>query len=111
VHIPVVTGQNAIWDAAPDQPHVTGLSLTTREILVTKVLDAQPSHREELPEESIWPFILALTSSLGLIGSIFFGWWLTIGAVLSGLALIGWFWPKREEVARHLRRERGEIAA
>ena len=111
VHIPVVSGVNALWDEAPDQPYVTGMSLDQREILVTKVLDAQPDHREELPHESIFPFILAVTSTVGLIGSIFFAWWFTIGAILSGLALIGWFWPKRDEVARHLRRERGDIAA
>ena len=110
VHIPVVAGPNALWDAAPDQPYVTGMSLHEREVLVTRVLDAEPDHREELPKESIWPLILALTTTLGLTGAIFFAWWFTIGAVLSGLALIGWFWPKREEVVKHLRREKPELA-
>jgi cytochrome c oxidase subunit I+III len=110
VHIPVVNSVNPIWDALPDQPYVTGMSYTEREILVTKVLDAEPDHREELPKESIWPFILGLTTTAGLTGAIFFAWWFTIGSILSGIALIGWFWPKREEVAKHVARE-GEVAA
>src|SRR5205823_3337785 len=39
LHIPVVSGPNAVWNAAPDQPYVTGLSFEKRQILVTKVLD------------------------------------------------------------------------
>ncbi len=106
MHIPVVSGPNALWDAAPDQPYVTGLSLEHREILVTKVLDAEPDHREEQPEHSIWPFILAVFSCIGLWGSIFYAWWFSVGFALAGLAMIGWFWPKDREVQRHLARER-----
>ena len=109
LHIPVVSGPNAVWDAAPDQPYVTGLRFDKREVLVTHTLDAEPDHREEVPGPSKWPFILSLTTTLGLAGSIFFAWWFTVGAIVSGIALIGWFWPSREEVREHLLRERGEV--
>src|SRR6266498_2232070 len=42
VHFPTVAGLNAVWDAAPDQPYVTGMRFDKREILVTKALDAEP---------------------------------------------------------------------
>ena len=73
-----------------------------REILITKTLDADPDHREELPAHSIFPFILAMTTTLGLAGSIFYAWWFTIGAILTGLAGVGWFWPSEEEVREEL---------
>jgi cytochrome c oxidase subunit 1 len=109
LHVPTVSGVNAVWDAAPDQPYVTGMRFDRREILVTKVLDAEPDHTEMLPEHSLWPFILACTTCLGLWGAIFFAWWFTIGAVLSGIALIGWFWPSDRELRDHIVRESGEL--
>ncbi len=104
-HVPTVAGPNALWDAAPDQPVVTGMREDIREVLVTKTLDADPDHREKLPGNSIWPFLLGLTSCLGLSGAIFFAWWFTIGSILSGIALIGWFWPNREQMVKELTTE------
>jgi len=92
LHLPTVAGPNALWDAAPDQAIVEGLALDEREILVTHVLDAEPSHREELPTHSIWPFIVALATTFCLIGAIFYAWIFTVGAVITGFTLIGWFW-------------------
>ena len=108
LHLPVVTGQNAVWDAAPDQPYVTGMRFDRREILVTKVLDAEPDHREDLPSDSIWPFVLSITSTIGLIGSIFYAWWFTVGAILTGIAGVFWFWPKKEDVEVELMEMAGE---
>ena len=109
LHVPTVSGLNAIWDAAPDQPYVTGMRFDRREILVTRVLDAEPDHTEQLPAHSLWPFLLASTMCVGLWGAIFFAWWFTIGAVLSGIALIGWFWPSDDELKDHILREKGEL--
>src|ERR1041385_5874361 len=78
LHIPVVSGLNAVWDMAPDQPYVTGMRFDKRELLVTRVLDAEPDHREEIPAHSWAPFFLAVTSSFGLIGSIFYAWYFTL---------------------------------
>jgi len=102
LHLPVVSGPNAVWDAEPDQPYVTGLLFDRREILVTKTIDAEPEHREDMPRDSIWPFVLSLTTSLGLIGSIFYAWWFSVGALLTGLCGIGWFWPNREDVLHEI---------
>jgi cytochrome c oxidase subunit 1 len=107
LHVPTVSGPSANWDAAPDQPYVTGLRFDKRNVLVTRTLDAEPDHVEEIPAHSPWPFVLALTSLLGLWGAIFFAWWFSIGLVISGIALVGWFWPKEEELREHVVRERG----
>jgi len=111
VHFPTVAGLNAVWDAAPDQPYVTGMRFDKREILVTKALDAEPDHKHEIPGRSLAPFLLAITATIGLAGSIFFGWWFTIGMVLSGVVLIYWYWPNSEEVREHLARDRGIVVA
>ena len=108
VHIPVVSGLNAIWEGESDQPYVTGLALDKREVLVTKTLDADPDHVEELPEPSWAPLALTITTTIGLAGSIFQGWWFSIGAVLSGIVLIFWFWPKKY---RQLRTENASEAS
>ena len=102
LHLPTVAGPNALWDAAPDQPIVVGVSTTKREVLVTRVLDAEPEHREELPTHSMWPFIAAITTAFGLIGAIFYAWYFTIGAIITGAALIGWF---LEEALKHARKD------
>jgi hypothetical protein len=73
------------------------------------VLDAEPDHTEMLPGHSLWPFILGCTTCVGLWGAIFFAWWFTIGVVLSGIALIGWFWPSDDELEDHILREKGEL--
>jgi len=111
LHIPVVSGPNAVWDATPDQPYVTGMRFDKRELLVTRTLDAEPDHREEIPGHSWAPLLLALTTSFGLIGSIFYAWYFTLGAVITVVPLVYWFWPKKEVIAEHVTRERGELPA
>jgi cytochrome c oxidase subunit 1 len=106
---PVVSGPNALWDAAPDQPVVVGLRSDVREVLITQVLDAQPSHREEIPGHSLAPFTLAAATTIGLIGSIFFAWIFPIGMGLVGMVMTYWFWPRKVNVIDHLVREQEEI--
>ena len=64
-----------------------------------------------MPADSIWPFVLSLTTTLGLAGSIFYAWWFTVGAIITGLAGIFWFWPSKEDVREELRREMAMEAA
>jgi cytochrome c oxidase subunit 1 len=111
LHLPTVAGDNPLWDKAHDQPVVVGTRTDVREVLVTRVLDAEPDHREEIPGHSIIPFLLALAVGISLCGVIFFAWWFVIGAVLAGVLMIFWFWPKRETVIDHLQRERPQPAA
>jgi cytochrome c oxidase subunit I len=103
--LPTVNGTEALWDAAPDQPFVTGLHEDTREVLTTRLLDAEPEGRDESPEPSIWPFLAAVATTALFIGSIFRPVAVSIGAIPLAIALIGWFWPTREESARRRERE------
>ena len=92
-YLPTTRDRYEIWTAAPDQPVVSGLSSTKRETLVTKLMDAEPDHIAELPRPTIWPFLVALASGIGIITAIFTPWGVPLGMVLVAFALIGWFWP------------------
>ena len=94
--IPVVQGRYALW-AKGDPTVVTGLSHEKMETLVTHVLDAQPDHRMELPDPSIWPLLSAIAVSIFFIGSIFTPSAIIWGTVPVFIALVGWFWPKKSE--------------
>jgi cytochrome c oxidase subunit 1 len=94
LHIPVVEGRNAVWDRSPDAPVVVGLRSECREVLVTAVLDAEPTTKTEFPEPSIWPFLCAVVTSAFFIGSIFTPWALPVSILPLAVTLIGWFWPR-----------------
>jgi cytochrome c oxidase subunit 1 len=94
---PVVTGRSPLWEAGEEWPVVTGLKPDEREVLITSVLDAEPDHRTEFPEPSLWPFMAAIAVGLTFVGSIFTPWAVVIGSVPVAITLIGWFWPKRGE--------------
>ena len=66
----------------------------SKEHLVTTLMDAEPHHRMVLPGPSIWPFLTALAVTVGYVGSVFHFWWYFPGAALTGICLIGWFWPR-----------------
>jgi cytochrome c oxidase subunit I+III len=95
VYLPTVSGRDPLWENPPDQPVVAGLRDDVRDVLVTYALDAEPDHRIEFPEPSIWPFCTAVATSGLFIGSIFTPWAVVIGAVPLFVALTGWFWPKK----------------
>jgi cytochrome c oxidase subunit I+III len=95
--LPTVGSRDPLWEDPPDQPVVTGLREDVREVLSTKPLDADPGHRELLPEPSIWPFLAALATSFLFVTSIFTPWGFVWGLVPLTITLIGWFWPTRRE--------------
>lgn len=103
--LPTVNGTEALWDAAPDQPFVTGLHEDAREVLTTRLLDAEPEGRDESPEPSVWPFLAAVATTALFIGSIFRPVAVSIGAIPLAVALVGWFWPTRQESDRRRKRE------
>ncbi|WP_263418634.1 cytochrome c oxidase subunit I [Terriglobus albidus] len=105
LNLPTVNGSEALWDALPDQPVISGLHEDVREIVTTRIHDAEPDGRDELPEPSIWPFIAAVVTTALFIGSIFRPIAVSIGAIPLAIALIGWFWPTREESERRRRRD------
>jgi cytochrome c oxidase subunit I+III len=94
LHIPVVEGRHALWDRSADAPVVTGLRSDCREVLVTDVMDGEPSNKYEYPEPSIWPFLSAVVTSAFFVTSIFTPWAVPIFALPLTVTLIGWFWPK-----------------
>jgi cytochrome c oxidase subunit 1 len=93
LHIPVVEGRNALWDRTADAPVIVGVRSDCREILVTDVMDAEPSNTCSYPEPSIWPFLCAVVTSAFFVGSIFTPWALPVAIVPLAITLIGWFWP------------------
>ena len=106
--IPVVYGRDPVWQPAPPgQPsHVSGLAADSRELLVTTIVDAQLDHRLSFPDPTPWPFISAVATTALFVGSIFTPWAVVWGAVLVAVALIGWFWPRRDETAKELALEK-----
>ena len=91
---PTVGGRDPLWENPPDQPVVVGLRADVRDVLVTHVLDAEPDHRVEFPQPSIWPFVTGVTTTGMFIWSIFTPWGVVYGSVPIFFAMIGWFWPK-----------------
>jgi cytochrome c oxidase subunit 1 len=106
-HIPVVEGRSALWERSAVPPIVTGIRTDVREVLLTDVMDAEPTNVTEYPEPSIWPFASAVVTSAFFIGSIFTPWALPVAILPLAVTLIGWFWPKGRDWER-LAEERGE---
>jgi cytochrome c oxidase subunit I+III len=95
--LPVVEGRMALWDRSAEPPHVVGIRSDCREVLVTRVLDAVPDHRTEMPAPSIWPLLSALSVGLMFVMTLFTPWGLVIGGTIATAAVIMWFWPKRSD--------------
>ncbi len=93
--LPVATSRYPLWVPPAERTVVTGLRNDRREVLATTLMDAEPHHRYVLPGDTLWPFITAVCVSIGFAGSVFNPWYIVYGSVLSGLALIGWFWPRQ----------------
>ncbi|PYP90325.1 MAG: cytochrome c oxidase subunit I [Blastocatellia bacterium AA13] len=106
LYIPTVRNRYPVWTVEPDTPVVAGLRTDVREALVTHTITAAPDHRYELPNSSIWPLVLAAATAVTFIGVIFTAWAIPIGAALTFIALVGWFWPNSEPAALEAERHR-----
>jgi cytochrome c oxidase subunit I+III len=106
--VPVVYGRDPVWQPPPagEPTHVSGLSATSREHLVTTLIDANLDHRTPFPEPTYWPFLAAAATALLFVGSIFTPWAIVWGSVPLGAALVGWFWPRRDKNAQELALEK-----
>jgi cytochrome c oxidase subunit 1 len=104
--IPVVGSEEPLWEPRPVPASVSGLSNTTREVLATSLLDAQPSHRYQSPKPSIWPFVTAVATTVLFIASMFTAWAVVWGSIPVAIAAIGWFWPKPDDTQEHLALEK-----
>jgi cytochrome c oxidase subunit 1 len=97
--LPTVNSRTPLWTATPDQPVVRGLRVDEREVLITRVHDADPDHIAIFPKPSVWPFWAAMATTAVFIGSIFNGWSLYAGTIPLAITMTIWFWPKKKEVA------------
>ena len=103
---PTVTGREPLWEPdVAERPVVIGLSADKRDVLVTQLMDAEPDHRKEFPEPTVWPFLTAVAVGGLYIGSIFTPWAVVWGAIPTTIGLIGWAWPRKGNQPRHLERE------
>jgi len=101
---PVVHSRFPAWGEQEMPAHVSGLSVTQREVLITSGPDARPDHRLRMPEPTPWPFLCALATSALFIGSIYTPWAVVWGALPVAIAATLWFWPRRarSELPRRL---------
>jgi cytochrome c oxidase subunit I len=102
--IPTVRSRHPLWEERLAGEEHTGRSDVYvgpaledgRETFGTSPLDGDPFAVLRMPEDSIWPFLLAvalLVLSYGLLASI---WWLAIaGVVFLLITIVGWLWPTR----------------
>lgn len=95
---PMVGSKYPVWQDPPDMPLIVGVHSDRREVLVVKVVEAEPDHRYHSPKPNIWPFLTAMATTLMFIWSIFTPWGLVWGAIPTTIALIGWFMPRRSEI-------------
>jgi cytochrome c oxidase subunit I len=103
--LPTVNGRDALWDALPNQPIVEGLDEDCRQVLVTRVMDADPDHRDEFPEATPIPFIAAIATSGFFISTIFTAKAFFPTIIVVGIVLLIWYWPRRQPSLRRKERE------
>jgi cytochrome c oxidase subunit I+III len=109
LELPTVSSRDPLWDDPPDQPVVTGLRTDAREVLVTRMHDAEPDHRTEFPKPSIWPFLSSLAVTALFIASIFTPWGVSIGAIPVAIALTAWFWTNTQTRKERQSREKWPV--
>jgi cytochrome c oxidase subunit 1 len=89
--VPIVPSRYPLWIGQLGR--VTGLK--ERELLVTNIVDAEPSHREHAPGPSLSPFFLAIIVGATIIACIFTPWGLIWGIPPGFVALVVWYWPRK----------------
>jgi cytochrome c oxidase subunit 1 len=100
--LPVVSSREPLWAGNGQDPtHVMGLSVETREGLVTTVLDAKPDLRYDYPKPTIWPFVAAIAVWAWLLWSIFSTQGMLWGMIPPAIAFIFWYWPSKADVEEH----------
>jgi cytochrome c oxidase subunit 1 len=93
-HIPIVSSADPLWQERGPLPVAEGLRVDRREVIVSSVAEAQPEARETSPQNSIWPLLASIATTVMLIWSIFSPWAVVWGSIPIAVTLIGWFWPK-----------------
>jgi len=87
--VAVVPSRYPLWHGALGR--VQGLA--PDEVLVTRVVDAEPDHTANAPLPSIMPLFTAVSTAGLITACLFTPWGLPIGAVIVSATLFIWFWP------------------
>jgi cytochrome c oxidase subunit I+III len=95
VFLPTVETREPLWDQERLVP-LCGLDNGKREALITTLMEGTPDHRYELPEDSIWPLVLAIVVGGGITWAIFNPWAVPICAFGTFVVLCFWFWRGNE---------------
>jgi cytochrome c oxidase subunit 1 len=104
--LPTVAGRDPLWEPdRPEQPVVTGLAAASREVLITRVMDAEPDHRKEFPEPTPWPFLTAVAAAGLIIGTMFTPYAVLWTAPFITIGLLGWAWPRKGKPPAEVARE------
>jgi cytochrome c oxidase subunit 1 len=90
---PTVINRDPLWHPSPEAPVVVGLAPDKREVLITRVMDAEPDNKKEFPGPSPWPFWTAVMLAGLFINSIFTPWAVVWWAGPVTFAAIAWAWP------------------
>lgn len=107
--IPVVASRHPLWEDRLDESPARsllarGLALDQgKESLATTGADARPDLIQKMPEDSIWPILLALALAAAFCGLLLQSWWTVWAAMGVGLLfLCAWLWPRARlgQVAR-----------
>jgi len=93
--VPVAASRYPLW--LGELGRVEGLARD--EVLVTRVVDAEPDHVGHAPTPTIMPPITALATAVLIVACLFTPWGLPVGVVLVSLTLFVWFWPTDREPA------------
>jgi cytochrome c oxidase subunit I len=96
VRLPTVAGRDPLWEQTPETPVIVGLETDKRVVLSTTLMDAEPEHKHELVEDSIWPFCLAIVTFVTIVAVIFHPAAFPIGLGLAFPILFAWFWRNNE---------------
>ena len=105
--IPVVRSRHPLWDQATllpvegDDPEIVSAARQLdyapsrwRGSLIVGVLDGRPLAIAHLPRRSWWPFIMSLGfTTLFIAALVEFLWVALVGAAITLVAIVGWFWP------------------
>lgn len=108
--IPAVSSRHPLWEQQTLKPddawtvqalqQLDNAPTTWRGGLCVSIRDARPLVMVHMPGPTIWPFVLSVAFVFLFSGALVDSGILAgIGALVSAIALCGWFWPSKTEAA------------
>jgi cytochrome c oxidase subunit I+III len=99
--IPEVRSLHPTWDQpelkdGKQPPELGGRPLAEgHRVLATSLLDATPEAIVDMPHDSIWPFILAVSLTLFFYGALTrIAIFAAVGGAATAISVLGWIWPR-----------------